>query len=81
VSTCKVCDMANAGGTVRHESARMLPIRGPFYRWGVDTVGPFPITQHGNCWVMVAIEHFTKHVELVPMADKIDRQKHSSCVP
>ena len=73
VSTCKVCDQANTGGTARAEHAHMLPIMGPFYRWGVDTVGPFPVTEHGDCRVMVAIEHFSKHIELVPMRDKTSR--------
>ena len=73
VSTCKVCDQANAGGTSRAMQAHMLPVKGPFYRWGVDTVGPFAVTEHGHCRVMVAIEHFTKHVELIPMPDKTSR--------
>ncbi len=72
-SSCKVCDQANAGGTARRETAHMLPIKGPFNRWGVDTVGPFPVTEHGHSWVMVAIEHFTKHIELVPKPDKTAR--------
>jgi uncharacterized protein (DUF2267 family) len=41
-----------------------------FYRWGVDLAGEFPVTQRGNKWVMVAVEHFSKHVELMPMRDK-----------
>ncbi|PNH09483.1 hypothetical protein TSOC_003907 [Tetrabaena socialis] len=39
---------------------------GLFYRWGVDLVGPMLESAEGNCHVMVAIEHFSKHVELAP---------------
>lgn len=47
-----------------------LPIEGLFYRWGCDLFGPLPPTTAGNRYVLVAIEHFSKTIELVPLPDK-----------
>ncbi|PNH02523.1 Retrovirus-related Pol polyprotein from transposon [Tetrabaena socialis] len=70
VSECKVCDRANTSGNVRPEALNPLPVLGPFYRWGVDLAGPLPPTARGHRYVMIAIEHFSKHIELVPLLDK-----------
>ena len=70
VEECKLCGQANIAGNVRPEQLQPLPIMGPFYRWGVDLCGPFPQTPRDARYVMVAIEHFTKHVELVPLPNK-----------
>ncbi|GFR48414.1 hypothetical protein Agub_g10309 [Astrephomene gubernaculifera] len=70
VSRCKLCDRANTTGNVRPEELQPLPIKGPMYRWGVDLCGPFPETARGDRYVMVAIEHFSKHIELIPLPDK-----------
>jgi len=40
------------------------------YRWGVDLCGPFEATSQGHRFVMVCVEHFSKHLELVPIPDK-----------
>ena len=40
----------------------------PTYRWGV--VGELPPTARGNHYVMIAVEYFTKWVELVPVKSK-----------
>ncbi len=67
--SCKLCDQSNTTGNVRPQ-LQPLPIKGPFDRWGVDLCGPSPQTARGNTYVLVAIEHFTKHVELVPLPSK-----------
>jgi hypothetical protein len=40
------------------------------YRWGVDLCGPFPATGRGNQYILVAVEHYSKHLELVPIPNK-----------
>ena len=49
-----------------------LPILGSFYRWGVDLAGPLnPTSSAGrHKYVMVTIEHFTKLMDVTPIADK-----------
>ena len=47
-----------------------LPIMGMFYRWSVDLAGPFPLSEYGNYYIMVMIEHFSKWVEVVTIPTK-----------
>jgi transposase-like protein len=41
------------------------------YRWSVDLFGPLPETKRRrNKYVLIAVEHWTKHLVLVPLVDK-----------
>jgi hypothetical protein len=40
------------------------------YRWGVDLAGPFVLSNRGNLYFMVCIEHFSKYIEVFPLKDK-----------
>ncbi|KAJ9507809.1 hypothetical protein QJQ45_019277 [Haematococcus lacustris] len=71
LKSCHVCDRARASFNLRAAQLSPLPVQGLFYRWGVDLAGPLPRTRHGNEYLMVCIEHLTKHVELVPIPDKL----------
>ncbi|KAJ9513219.1 hypothetical protein QJQ45_029518 [Haematococcus lacustris] len=71
LKSCHVCDRARASFNLRAAQLSPLPVQGLFYRWGVDLAGPLPRTHRGNEYLMVCIEHLTKHVELVPIPDKL----------
>ncbi|KAJ9514833.1 hypothetical protein QJQ45_028503 [Haematococcus lacustris] len=71
LKACHVCDRARASFNLRAAQLSPLPVQGLFYRWGVDLAGPLPRTHRGNEYLMVCIEHLTKHVELVPIPDKL----------
>jgi hypothetical protein len=71
VSGCKECSRVRAAfGSAQPAELHSLPIMGMFYRWGVDLCGPFPRTARGNQYIMVAVEHYSKHIEAVPIPDK-----------
>ncbi|PNH03441.1 Retrovirus-related Pol polyprotein from transposon [Tetrabaena socialis] len=70
VRECRACDLSNARGTQRPMQLHPLAVMGLFYRWGVDLAGQMLESAEGNRYVMVAIEHFSKHVELIPLKDK-----------
>ena len=38
--------------------------------WAMDVLGSFPMTGHGNQYILVMSDHFTKWVEAVPMANQ-----------
>ncbi|PNH08223.1 Pro-Pol polyprotein [Tetrabaena socialis] len=70
VRECRTFGLSNACGTQRPMQLHPLPVRGLFYRWGVDLAGPMAGSAEGHRYCMVAIEHFSKHVEIVPLKDK-----------
>ena len=40
----------------------------PFAQWGLDIVGPFPMTLRQLKFLVVGIDYFTKWVEAEPLA-------------
>ena len=40
-----------------------IEVKEPFYMIGIDFVGPLPITEKGNKYIIVAIDYFTKWPE------------------
>ncbi|PNW79026.1 hypothetical protein CHLRE_09g398141v5 [Chlamydomonas reinhardtii] len=70
VKHCEACDRAKASYNGQQQELRPLPIGGLFYRWGVDLCGPFNETKHGNKYVMVCVEHFSKFVLFLPIPSK-----------
>jgi len=71
VQSCEECDRVNTSFNVQAKELQPLPVEGLFYGWGVDLAGPFnPTSNRGNRYVFVAIEHFSKHITVVPIPDK-----------
>ena len=42
----------------------------PFEAVSIDLVGPFPINEHGNMWILTIVDHFTRYPITVPIPDK-----------
>ena len=70
VRRCAVCDRVRATFDSQQAELQPLPIEPMFYRWGFDLAGEFPVTAKGHKWVMIAVKHFSKHIELLPLPDK-----------
>jgi len=78
VQSCEECDRVNTSFNVQAKELQPLPVEGLFYRWWclfyrwcVDLAGPFnPTSNSGNRYVFVTIEHFSKHITVVPIPDK-----------
>lgn len=67
---CQLCRRVNASFNARPVELQPLPIMGLFYRWGADLCGEFLKTAKGNRYIMICVEYFSKHVELIPLPDK-----------
>jgi transposase InsO family protein len=70
VSRCEHCGRVNASFAAKPVQLQSIPISSMGFRWHVDTAGPFPESRRGNKYILVAVEAFSKHLEVVPMPDK-----------
>ena len=72
VAGCKVCDRVNNTRYLGNQPQELhsLPISGLFYRWSFDLAGPFQKSSRGNTYALIAVEHFSKWVELEPIPTK-----------
>ena len=63
ISTCAQCQLDATGQPKHPPPSRPLPsVAIPFERWGIDWVGPLPITKNGNSYVITAIDYATRWV-------------------
>ncbi|UYV66777.1 K02A2.6-like [Cordylochernes scorpioides] len=63
---CKECDRcaASKGPKTRSRGVmREYNMGAPFERIAIDVIGPFPVTEGGNRYILVAMDHFTKWPE------------------
>ncbi len=37
-----------------------IPPLGPFEKWGIDLMGPLPVTRRGHQFIVIAIEYLIK---------------------
>ena len=63
---CRRCDLcvARKGPPGRsHAPLQQFPVGCPMERVGIDITGPYPRSEGGNCYVLSAIDYFTKWPE------------------
>ncbi len=73
VEACAGCQ-APRSVLVRPQHLNPLPIEPFNHRWHLDLAGPYPETVGGNCYIAVAVESYTKFVEVLPMPNKTAAQ-------
>jgi transposase InsO family protein len=67
VKRCEACQFhAKQIHQPAHE-LQTIPLTWPFAVWGLDILGPFPRAQGGYRYLYVAIDKFTKWVEVEPV--------------
>ncbi|KAF7654557.1 hypothetical protein LDENG_00068330 [Lucifuga dentata] len=70
VHCCDACT-AKKGPTRRsHAPLQQYQVGAPMERVGVDILGPFPTTDSGNRYVLVAMDYFTKWPEAYAVPDQ-----------
>jgi hypothetical protein len=70
VASCTKCDHVRAVFNAPTPELKPLPIEGLFYRWGVDTSGPYEVSKRGNRYIFHAVEHFSSLMVAIPMPSK-----------
>ena len=62
------CDVYQKFGNVIHvpaeEALHYVKSPRPFYKWGIDIVGPLPIATDQRKFMLVATNYFTKWAEV-----------------
>jgi transposase InsO family protein len=67
VKRCEVCQFHAKQIHQPAQELRTIPLTWPFAVWGLDILGPFPRAQGGYRYLYVAIDKFTKWVEVEPV--------------
>nr|KYP31610.1 Transposon Ty3-I Gag-Pol polyprotein [Cajanus cajan] len=67
----KKCVQCQKHGNIIHASATELHSINspwPFTLWGIDVLGPFPVAKGQVKFLLVAVDYFTKWIEVEPLA-------------
>ena len=70
---CRRCDLCSARkGPKRrqHGAAGVYVVGAPMERVAVDIMGPLPLTDRGNRYLLVVMDYFTKWPEAYPLPDQ-----------
>jgi hypothetical protein len=68
VQRCKGCQFFAKQQHVPAQVLRTIPSSWPFAVWGLDSVGPFKTAPGGYKHILVAVDKFTKWIEVHPVA-------------
>jgi transposase InsO family protein len=67
VKRCEACQFYAKQIHQPAQELQTIPLTWPFVVWGLDILGPFPRAQGGYRYLYVAIDKFTKWVEVEPV--------------
>jgi hypothetical protein len=67
VKRCEACQFHAKQIHQPAQELQTIPLTWPFAVWGLDILGPFPRAQGGYRYLYVAIDKFTKWVEVEPV--------------
>jgi transposase InsO family protein len=67
VKRCEACQFHAKQIHQLAQELQTIPLTWPFAVWGLDILGPFPRAQRGYRYLYIAINKFTKWVEVEPV--------------
>jgi len=73
---CKSCDVCQAYAQSSTISGPLHPIPplGPFEKWGIDLMGPLPMTKRGHRFIVVATDYLTKFAEVRALKSSVKQE-------
>lgn len=78
--TCPTCQARNGPRTRQRSHLQICNSGAPFERVAVDILGPLPVTERGNRYVMVVMDYFTKWPEAIAIPDQTAETVAEACV-
>ncbi|KAF7648160.1 hypothetical protein LDENG_00161160 [Lucifuga dentata] len=70
VHRCDRCTARKGPNRHSHAPLQQYQVGAPMERVGVDILGPFPVTDHSNRYVLVEMDYFTKWPEAYAVPDQ-----------
>ena len=68
IKLCTKCQLYKSSKSPDPTEKYATPVEGPFTHLGLDIIGPLPITERNNQYIIVIVDYFTKWVEAEPLA-------------
>ena len=62
--SCEHCQKHNFLNCHNRAPLELIEVSRPWQLLGIDYMGPFKTSRHGNKYIIVAIDHFTKFIEI-----------------
>jgi hypothetical protein len=69
IKTCQACQFFLPNTQAPSQPTQLITPSWPLQRWGTDIVGPLTTAQGNYKYVVVALEYFTKWIEVKPLAN------------
>jgi hypothetical protein len=67
VATCEACQKFSLNSMVSSQRSQLITPSWSLPRWGINIVGPLTTAQGNYKYVVVAVEYFTKWIEVKPL--------------
>jgi hypothetical protein len=72
VTTCEACQKFSHQSKAPSQPSQLIMPPWPLQRWGIDIVGPLPMTQGKYKYIVVAVEYLTKWIEANETSDQFN---------
>jgi hypothetical protein len=69
VTICSTCQKFSSSTHAPSQPTQLITPLWPLQRWGIDIVGPVTTSQGNYKYVVVAVEYFTKWIEVKPLVN------------
>jgi len=67
---CRICASRKGPRKKQHGPAQLYLVGAPMERIAIDIVGPLPVSEQGNKYMLVAMDYFTKWPEVFAIPDQ-----------
>lgn len=70
VKSCNICQLNKSGKSTRMKMTIVTPANYPFEKVYLDIVGPLPITENGNKYILTVMDDLSRYMNGYPIPDQ-----------